>query len=136
MAAGYSATPLVKKLGLKPGFKILVMNEPENYLTLLQNLPDGIVMMKHPEPGLDMIHFFVVQARELFKDLPVLKKLIASNGMIWVSWPKKSSKLPTDITEDTIRELAIRTGLVDVKVCAIDEVWSGLKLVIPLKDRP
>jgi hypothetical protein len=135
MAAGYSATPLSKKLGLKTGFKILLLHQPVNYLALLEKLPDDIVIMKNPEPGFDMIHLFVVETKKLFKELPALKKLIVSNGMIWVSWPKKASKVQTDITEDLIRELAIRTGLVDVKVCAIDAVWSGLKLVIPLKDR-
>jgi len=133
--SGYSGTPLVKKLGFKPGFIIELLNEPIYYLDLLAEIPASVRFIKNDGIIKDIIHFFTKQENELFKVLPLLKQEINLNGMIWVSWPKKASKVVTDVTEDTIRNYAISIGLVDVKVCAVDETWSGLKLVIPVKDR-
>ncbi|MGG7663452.1 DUF3052 domain-containing protein [Dyadobacter sp. BHUBP1] len=133
--AGYSNTSLVKKLGIKPGFKIRFVDPPTHYFDLLEGLPADIIVLEEPVPELDFIHYFTKQAAGLERDLPALRRQIVPNGTIWISWPKKASKVPTDVTEDVIRNLALPIGLVDVKVCAIDAVWSGLKLVIRVKDR-
>lgn len=133
--AGYSNTSLVKKLGIKPGFKVRFVDPPGHYFDLLEGLPADIVVVEEPTPGVDFIHYFTGQASSLEKDLAALKTEIVPNGIIWISWPKKASKVPTDVTEDVIRNLALPIGLVDVKVCAVDAVWSGLKLVIRIKDR-
>ncbi|HEY4322560.1 MAG TPA: DUF3052 family protein [Mucilaginibacter sp.] len=132
--AGYSGTPLAKKLGIKPGFRIQLINAPENYLSLFTDLP-GDLVFNDDNTRQDFVHFFTKQEKELMINLPLLKGQIKANGMIWVSWPKKASKIITDITEDKIRNYAIEIGLVDIKVCAVDEIWSGLKLVIPVKER-
>ena len=133
--AGYSGTPLVKKLGLKENFRIRIIHPPPNYFDLLPDLPEGIKIIKTKSRGIDFIHLFSKEAKELNQLIPELKKELVSNGMIWVSWPKKSSKIPADITEDVIRSVAFQNGLVDIKVCAVDETWSGLKLVIPVRNR-
>lgn len=133
--AGYSDTSLVKKLGIKPGFKIRFVDPPEHYFDLLEGLPADIMVFEEPAQGIDFIHYFTKQAAGLERDLAALKKEIVPFGTIWISWPKKASKVPTDVTEDVIRDLALAIGLVDVKVCAVDAVWSGLKLVIRVKDR-
>jgi len=133
--SGYSDTPLVKKLGIKEGFKISIINNPEDYFSLLTGLPDQIEIINDRKSKKDLIHFFVKKEAELLENILSLKSQVKSNGMIWISWPKKSSKVATDITEDVIRNIALVNGLVDIKVCAIDEVWSGLKLVIPVKER-
>ena len=133
--AGYSNTTLVKKLGIKPGFKVRFVDPPEHYFDLLEGLPADIEVLEEAAPGTDFIHYFTKQTSDLKRDLPALKKEIVSNGTIWISWPKKASKVATDVTEDMIRNLALSIGLVDVKVCAVDTVWSGLKLVIRVKDR-
>jgi hypothetical protein len=133
--SGYSGTPLLKKLGFKPDFVIGLVNEPVYYFDLLVNMPADVQFVKNENIKKDLIHFFTKQERELFEVLPLLKQQIKLNGIIWVSWPKKTSKIATDVTEGTIRNYAISIGLVDVKVCAVDEIWSGLKLVIPVKDR-
>lgn len=135
MNQGYSGKPLAQKLGIKSACAVATVNAPDHYLALLGNLPDGVLFRPIDEGGLDVIHLFVTSQSTLAEQLPFLKTKIAPNGMIWVSWYKKSAKIPTDITEDRIRDLALSMGLVDVKVCAVDDVWSGLKLVIPLKDR-
>jgi hypothetical protein len=132
--AGYSGTPLAKKLGIKEGFAIAVINAPEYYFDLFTDLPQ-VNIVKDSKKKKDLIHYFVKEQKQLIKDILKLKAGIEQNGAIWISWPKKASKVETDITEDTIRNLALQNGLVDVKVCAVDEVWSGLKLVIPVKDR-
>ena len=132
---GYSGTPLWKKLGYKKDFIAHSVNAPVDYMELLEGMPEGIDFENITTTEKDLIHFFTKEAKELFETLPALKKEIKQNGMIWVSWPKKATKVPTDITEDVIRNLALKIGLVDVKVCAVDKVWSGLKLVIPVKDR-
>jgi hypothetical protein len=133
--AGYSGTPLSKKLGIKPGFYIKLINAPEYYFTLFADLPADLNFKDDPNTKNDLIHFFTKHEEEFLKTLPLLKGQIKPNGIIWVSWPKKASKIITDITEETIRDYAIKIGLVDIKVCAVDEIWSGLKLVIPVKDR-
>ena len=133
--AGYSGTPLAKKLGIKSGFNIKLVNAPEYYLELFTDLPGNLNFKDAPNAKKDLIHFFTKQADEYFKTLPLLKNEIKPNGIIWVSWPKKASKIITDITEDIISNYAIKIGLVDIKICAVDEIWSGLKLVIPVKDR-
>ena len=133
--AGYSSTPLAKKLGIKEGFNTCFINQPSNYFDLFSDFPAGVQLLKDKSIPKDFIHYFTKSAKELFTELPALKSEIKPNGMIWVSWPKKASKVPTDITEDVIRNLALSIGLVDIKVCAVDDIWSGLKLVIPVKDR-
>lgn len=132
---GYSGTPLAKKLGIKPGFTIRLVNQPDHYFQLFANLPEQVTIVAEKKSKKQFIHYFTKQACELAKDMALLKNEIQPDGMIWISWPKKASKVPTDISEDLIRKLALENGLVDIKVCAVDEVWSGLKLVIPVKDR-
>ncbi|MDB5138755.1 MAG: hypothetical protein JWR12_671 [Mucilaginibacter sp.] len=134
-SAGYSGTPLAKKLGIKPGFNIKLVNAPEHYFNLFTDLPEDLNVNTDTTVKNDFIHFFTKREEEFISLLPELKNQIKPNGIIWVSWPKKSSKVITDITENTIRNYAIKTGLVDIKVCAVDEIWAGLKLVIPVKDR-
>ena len=131
--SGYSGTPLAKKLGIKENFSIKIVNEPDYYFDLFVDLPKNLVTTA--KGNLDFIHYFATKEAALIKDILSLKKQLAQDGMIWVSWYKKSAKMPTDITEDTIRNFALKNGLVDIKVCAVDELWSGLKLVIPVKDR-
>jgi hypothetical protein len=132
---GYSGTPLAKKLGIKPGFNIALINAPEYYFDLFTDMPPDITVVSAYEELKDLIHFFTKSKAEYLELLPKLRLQIVQNGMIWVSWPKKASKIPTDITEVVIRDFALQSGLVDVKVCAVDEVWSGLKLMIRLGDR-
>lgn len=127
--AGYSKTPLVKKLGIKPHFSVYFHEAPEHYPGLLGTMPEGIVIREDVETELDFIHLFAREKERLAADLLWLKDKITKDGMIWVSWYKKSAKIPTDVTEDVIREVALPLGLVDIKVCAVDEQWSGLKLV-------
>ncbi|WCT10270.1 DUF3052 domain-containing protein [Mucilaginibacter jinjuensis] len=133
--AGYSATPLAKKLGIKDGFQINLINAPDYYFSLFTDLPANLSINTIGDRELDFVHFFTKQRDEYEQQLPLIKAAIRQNGMIWVSWPKKASKVPTDITEDIIHNYGLQIGLVDIKVCAVDEVWSGLKLVIPVKDR-
>jgi predicted deacylase len=133
--AGYSETPLLKKLGIAPGARMLVRQEPEDYWDWISPLPEGVEVKTRVAGTLDFVHLFVTTEAAFKKEVIQLKKVLEQNGMIWISWPKKSSKVPTDLTEDVIRNFALKNGLVDVKVCAVDEVWSGLKLVIPVKLR-
>jgi hypothetical protein len=133
--AGYSGTPLAKKLGLKGGSRIFLLNAPGNYLQLVSPLPEGVQVAPQITSHTDVIHIFSTKKEELSQALHTCLEKMRPNGMIWVSWPKKSSKVPTDITEDTIREVALPLGLVDIKVCAVDDVWSGLKLVIRKEKR-
>ncbi|HNP18487.1 MAG TPA: DUF3052 family protein [Fulvivirga sp.] len=133
--AGYSKTPLSKKLGFKEGFVVRLINPPPYYNDLFEYLPNDIVYQEETHELNDLIHYFETDAKLMTQTLGQLKNEIKQNGMIWVSWPKKASKVPTDIIEDTIRNHALKIGLVDIKVCAVDEVWSGLKLVIPVKNR-
>ncbi len=135
MSAGYSGTPLAKKLGIKAGDTLRVINSPADYRSLFTDFPQGVINSDDSIGAKNIIHFFTKDASELVKLLPQLKTELIPNGMIWVSWPKKASKIVTDVDENLIRNSALAIGLVDVKVCAIDDVWSGLKLVIPVKDR-
>lgn len=132
---GYSGTPLAKKLGIKEGFHISLVNSPTHYFELFTDLPAHLFFEDSNDVKVDLIHFFTKSREEFTATLPGLKQRIKPNGMIWVSWPKKASKIVTDITEDIIRNFALQTGLVDIKVCAVDDTWSGLKLVIRVKDR-
>ena len=133
--AGYSGTPLIKKLGIKPGMSVCILNAPESYDVTLGALPDAVQRHTALKGELDFIHFFTKSKAEFEKHYPKLKLHLAKEGMLWVSWPKRDSKVATDMTEDVVRNFALANGLVDVKVAAIDEVWSGLKLVYRLKDR-
>ncbi len=128
--AGYSGTPLAAKLGIKSGFSVLVVNEPANYRQLLAPLPEDVTFVKKLTNSVDLIHLFTKFAAELDAKLRTWRHAIKPVATIWISWPKKASKVATDITEDVIREVALPMGFVDVKVCAVDETWSGLKLVI------
>jgi hypothetical protein len=128
--AGYSGTPLAAKLGIKPGFTILAAGAPANYSSLLAPLPPGVTFVKKLTKSVDLIHLFTKLVAELDARLRSWRHTMKSDGTIWISWPKKASKVPTDITEDVIRKIALPMGLVDVKVCAVDETWSGLKLVV------
>ena len=138
--AGYSGTPLAKKLGLKDGQAVAFVRLPDSLQPLteaalyrrIELAPDWRAL---PEGARDVTHLFTTEAGELAQALPVLRDLIAADGMIWVSWPKKAAKAPTDVTEDVIRRLALSDVLVDVKVCAVDAVWSGLKLVVRTEHR-
>ena len=128
-SAGYSGTPLAKKLGYKPGFVANLKNAPDDYANLVDPLPDDVTFAGDAA-GANLVHFFTKEAAELAECLPRFLNAIHRDGMIWVSWPKRAANLPTSVTEDVIREIALPLGLVDVKVCAVDTVWSGLKLVI------
>lgn len=135
MPAGYSGTPLIKKLGIKPGFRIGLIDAPANYLDLLGKLPDDVTIKKRLAGTCDFVHLFADRATKLAKDFPRAKRVLDTNGLIWVSWPKKSSGVETDVTEALVRSSGLDIGLVDVKICAVDETWSGLKFVYRLKDR-
>ena len=128
--AGYSGTPLVKKLGIKPNSELCVLNAPEHYSALVAPMPEGVQTVKTFTANADLVHLFVTLRSDLERALTEIRPKLKADGVVWVSWPKKASKAPTDITEGTIRALALPVGLVDVKVCAVDETWSGLKLVI------
>ena len=134
-SSGYTGTLLARKLGIKPGFKIKLYNEPDYYLGLFSDLPTDLKELSDKKSKKDFIHYFALNAAQLNKDINQLRQEIVENGMIWISWYKKSSNIETDLDENIIRDLALNCGLVDVKVCAINELWSGLKFVIRLKDR-
>ena len=127
--AGYSTRSLVDKLGIKPGSRIAVLNAPRGYRTTLGKLPAGVTVASAARGVFPFIHFFVVRRDLLQNRLPALLTALEPAGALWISWPKKASGVTTDITEDVVRAIALPTGLVDVKVAAIDDVWSGLKLV-------
>jgi hypothetical protein len=127
---GYSGTPLARKLGIAAGSRVLVVRAPEGYADWLAPLPEGVRFDAKVSTAVDVVHLFVDRRAELKAQLDSLRTRIAPAAAVWVSWPKKASKVPTDITEDTIRELALPLGFVDVKVCAVTQVWSGLQLVI------
>jgi hypothetical protein len=127
---GYSGTPLWKKLGLAPGSRLCVIGAPADYDASIGGAPEPIQRLARPGPRVGLVHLFVEHRADLAQQLSRLREQLASDAVLWVSWPKKTSKRPTDITEDVIRELALPIGWVDVKVCAVDAVWSGLKLVV------
>lgn len=133
--AGYSGTPLIKKLGLKPGATVYVHQAPVDYFKWLSPLPDGMAVKTRLSGKLDFIHLFVRDRKTFEKEFTRGRKVLKEDGMLWVSWPKKSSKVETDLDENIIRDYGLADGLVDVKVCAVDETWSGLKFMVRLKDR-
>lgn len=129
-STGYSGTPLAKKLGIAANSRVVAKHAPDDYGQLLEPIPAGAVFESVVSQATDIVHVFTERKAVLKTELVSLRSSIKPNGVVWVSWPKKASKMPTDITEDTIRELALPLGFVDVKVCAVSEIWSGLKLVI------
>ena len=136
---GYSGTPLPKKLGIKPGHRVRFVAAPPEFATALGELPEPLEMVDAADDAasaLDLVVFFTTSADELRGRFDALAASLVPAGMLWIAWPKKASRVPTDLTEDVVREIALDRGMVDVKVCAIDAVWSGLKLVYRLKDRP
>ena len=133
--AGYSKTPLPQKLGIKPGMKVVALNPPPGHRKLLASLPVEVSFTDKPGAGSKFVHLFVNERRTLEKELKRLRRLLDDAGVLWVSWPKKSSGVASDITEDVIREVCLPMGFVDVKVCAVDETWSGLKLMIRRENR-
>lgn len=139
MSAGYSGTPLSRKLGIKAGMTIALINAPEHYDDLLTPLPDDLVRFEDVESApagkVDFVQCFVKQRDDLEAIFPALKALIRKDGMIWISWYKKAAKIPTDVTDSVVRDLGLSHGLVDVKVAAVDERWSGLKFVYRVEDR-
>lgn len=136
MTTGYSKRSLVQKLGIKPGFTILLLNAPPDYAHTLGPLPNEVTVTESLDGPLDFIHFFTKSQTELESRFNDLKQALAYDGMLWVSWPKKASKIETDLNGNIIREIGLANGLVDVKVAAVDEIWSGLKFVYRLEDRP
>lgn len=128
--AGYSSTPLAKKLGIKEQAKLVVVAAPKGYRALLEPLPTSVRFSSTVDRTTDVVHIFSTKKSELSSALATYRKKLDPQAIVWVSWPKKSAKLPTEITEDVVREVALPLGFVDVKVCAIDETWSGLKLVV------
>ena len=135
MSAGYSGTPLSKKLGIKAGGNVVAWDAPRNYLKLLAPLPKEVTLASRLGRGTDILHVFCTRRTTLDAALSRALAKLRDDATIWVSWPKKASRVATDITEDTIREIALPLGLVDVKVCAVDELWSGLKFVRRVADR-
>jgi hypothetical protein len=134
--AGYSGTPLAKKLGYKSGCSAVAVGAPEDYLAWLHPLPAGVEFGAATGDNTDLVHVFVTEQESLSVQLVALRRKLKPEACVWVSWPKKASRMPTDITEDTIRRLALPLGFVDVKVCAVSGVWSGLKLVVRKELRP
>ena len=133
--AGYSGTPLVKKLGLKPGFRAAFINPPADYQEKLGELPEGVEVRRRVGKGLDCVHFFTDRRRVLEGIFPSLARNFAPSGMLWISWPKAASEVWTDLNGNVVREIGLGNGLVDIKVCAVDDVWSGLKFVVRVRDR-
>ena len=133
--AGYSGTPLPQKLGIKPGLTVVTINAPTNYRRLLSTIPEDVTFSDRLKPDSSFVHIFIKKRSELEKRLSSLREKVADTGTVWVSWPKKSSGVPTDVTEDVVRAVVLPLGFVDVKVCAIDETWSGLKLMVRRTNR-
>ena len=133
--AGYSGTPLAKKLGIRAGSRVFLSNAPEHYAALVAPLPDGVRIVGRIGRTTDLVHVFSTSRKDLERALRATLKALRDDAPIWVSWPKKASGVATDITEDTIRAVALPMGLVDIKVCAVDGVWSGLKLVVRKENR-
>ena len=131
----YSGTPLAKKLGIKPFLKLLTVNAPKEYKTWLGDLPEGVKLLTKVSKPIEAAHIFTTEIAFLNATLAKLRNELKQDGFVWVSWPKKASKVPTDITDNMIREIALPMGFVDIKVCALSEVWSGLKLVIRVSER-
>ena len=133
--AGYSGTPLAKKLGIKDGHRVGLINPPDEFAALVEPLPEGVEMVAGVRSRRDVVVAFLRERGELESKLTAMTKAVFPDGAIWIAWPKKASKVPTTITEDVVREVALPTGLVDNKVCAIDDTWSGLRLVVRRENR-
>jgi hypothetical protein len=133
--AGYSQRSLADKLGIKPGTVVTTLGSPPAYLKLLSPVPADVTFVNRLGKRSRFVHCFVTRRAELDREFPAIARALADDGMVWISWPKKAAKVETDLTEDVVRELGLRAGLVDVKVCAVDDVWSGLKFVRRLADR-
>ena len=130
VAAGYSGTPLAKKLGIAQGARVLLRGAPADYADLLAPLPEGVGFARAPSPAIDVAQVFCTKRAQLAQALKRFRTTLRPDATVWISWPKRAAKVPTDITEDVVREVALPLGYVDVKVCAVDETWSGLKLVV------
>lgn len=135
MPAGYSGTPLAKKLGIKPGVVVVALGAPPDYPALLGPIPEGVELTDELPASAAFVHVFRTKRFVLEAELPDLKAALEPNGILWISWPKKAAKVATDLDGNVVRRLGLDVGLVDVKVCAVDETWSGLKFVYRLKDR-
>lgn len=133
--AGYSGKPLAQKLGVKAGLTVAALNAPRNYRALLRPLPPGVKIQPKLARTAPFIHFFSARRAELARRFPSFARALTPDGTLWISWPKGTSGVATDLTEDVVRTIGLATGLVDVKVCAVDDVWSGLKFVRRLQDR-
>lgn len=136
MLAGYSGTPLPKKLGLSASTRLVVLDGPSDYPSIVGPLPEGAQLGSRIGARTNMVHLFVTERDRLSAELARLRRRLGPDAAVWVSWPKKASRVPTTVTEDVIREVALPLGFVDVKVCAVTEVWSGLKLVVRKELRP
>jgi hypothetical protein len=133
--SGYSGTPLPQKLGIKPGLIVVTINAPTNYRRLLGTITEAVTFSDRLKPDSSFVHVFIKKRSELEKRLPMLREKVAGTGTVWVSWPKKSSGVLTDVTEGVVRAVSLPLGFVDVKVCSVDEIWSGLKLVVRREQR-
>lgn len=133
--AGYSGTPLVRKLGIKPGYRLWTFDAPEGYGALIGELPDGARPAEPGERGIEFLHVFATTRAALARGLAEARERMAEDGMVWLSWPKKASGVETELDGNVVRGIGLDAGLVDIKVCAVDDDWSGLKFVIPVKDR-
>lgn len=134
--AGYSGTPLVKKLGIKENFRVALIGAPDGFRGELEGLPSGVSFVTSVEGQLDFVLFFAKTRSELTRNFSRLAAKLTPTGMLWIAWPKKASGVATDLSDGVVREIGLDAGLVDVKVCAVNETWSGLKFVIRVKDRP
>ena len=128
--SGYSGTPLPEKLGIAPGLRVVALNAPCDYCKLVAPWPEPAQLLARADAQTDLVHLFVVERAVLAKEAQRLRRLLRPDAVLWISWPKKAAKVPTDITEDVIREVLLPMGWVDVKVCAVDATWSGLKMVV------
>jgi hypothetical protein len=136
MTAGYSGTPLTKKLGIKEGHRVALVGAPARFLEELSDLPRGVTFVTSLATQIDLIMFFVKSQSEMSRNFSRLAARLQPAGMLWIAWPKKTSGMITDLSDNSVRQIGLDAGLVDVKVCAVNEVWSGLKFVIRVKDRP
>jgi hypothetical protein len=133
--SGYSGTPLAQKLGIRAGARLLLRAAPANYPQLVAPLPDGVRTVRRLDASTDIAHLFVTRRVQLQAALAAARRAMRDDAVVWVSWPKKAARVPSDVSEDVVRELALPLGLVDIKVCAVDDTWSGLKLVVRLAQR-
>jgi hypothetical protein len=133
--AGYSGTPLIKKLGIKEGFRVAFVGAPDDFDKDLGPLPAHVSKIARPQNSMDFVLLFAKSAAALKRDFPRFAKTLLPNGMLWIAWPKRASGVKTDLSDNNVREIGLNAGLVDVKVCAITEIWSGLKFVYRVEDR-